>query len=812
MTCTAMFMLRSYLKIALRNLRSQRTYTLLNIIGLSVGMMGALLIFLFVRHHVSIDRHHANLDRLFRINTDLHLPDGSVEYNPESPLPLAATLRRDYPQVEQAAFLAMNRELTVSVKHPGTGQTAPVRFLEHKGTAQAEPEWFDILDYTWLQGNPKTALRQPNSAVLIRSWATRYFGTADPVGQTLTINNKIDVTITGVVADPPPMTDTNIGLFISMATLKQIDPVYEETNWGYLNSTNRLYVKLNDPEAALSLEKSFPALVRKQYGADAKFFQFHVQPLRDIHVDVKRGGETIRASMIWSLGIIGVLLIVAACINFVNLATAQALRRSKEVGVRKTLGSSRKQLIGQFLLETSLIVFVAAALSLILVSLLLPFFADWVQTPLAIPNNPSTGLFIGLLLTSITLLAGGYPAAVLSGVSPWAALRGPAFGSKATGVSGRGFTVRRILVVAQFIVCQSLIIGALVVANQIRFIQQADLGFQKDNVVLVTVPANQKVKQETFKKQLLQYSDITAVSLSHRPPSSDQLFGGSFKFNGSNEWVVFPVRDRLADADYVRTYGLQLVAGRNIMPSDTIREYLINETLAHQLGFHKPQQILGKKLQYYPSPIPLPIVGVVKDFHQKSLREAIGPCLIASKADWYVRAGIRLSGHHPAQTLQRIRQTWQQLFPDEVFEYQFMDEQVARFYQTEDLLARLINAFTGIAILICCLGLYGLVLHIVGQRTKEIGIRKVLGASVASIVVLLSKDFLQLILLAILIASPLAWWTMNAWLQDFAYRIDIAWWVFVLAGLLAVGIALLTVSYQSLKAALMNPVKSLQSE
>ncbi|GAB3772032.1 ABC transporter permease [Spirosoma horti] len=799
-------MLRSYLNITLRNLRSQLTYTLLNILGLSVGMVGGLLIFLFLRHHISIDRHHANLDRIVRINTDLHLPDGSIEYNPEAPLPLAATLRRDYPQVEQAAFLAMNRELTVSVKRAGTGQ-APLRFLEHKGTGQVEPEWFDILDYTWLQGNPETALRQPNSAVMIQSWAKRYFGTTDPIGQTLTINNQTDVTITGVVADPPPMTDTNLGLFISMATLKQIDPAYEETNWGYLNSTNRLYVRLKNSEAALSLERSFPALARKQYGADAKFFQFHTQPLRDIHVDVKRGGETIRASMIWSLGIIGVLLIVAACINFINLATAQALRRGKEVGVRKTLGSSRIQLVGQFLLETSLIVLSSAALALLLVSLLLPFFADWVQAPLTFRMDASTALFIGLVLVSITLIAGGYPAAVLSGVSPWAALRG-----KLTGVSGRGFTVRRVLVVSQFVVCQSLIIGALVVANQIRYIQQADLGFQKDNVVLVTVPAKQKARQEAFKKQISQYSDIVSVSLSHRPPSSDQLFGGSFKFNGSNEWVLFPVRDRLADADYVRTYGLTLIAGRNLVPSDTIREYLINETLAHQLGFSNPQQILGKKLQYYPSLVPLPIVGVVKDFHQKSLREVIGPCLIASKADWYARVGIRISGHHPAQTLQRIRQTWQQLFPDEVFEYQFMDEQVARFYQTESLIAKLINAFTGIAILICCLGLYGLVLHMVGQRTKEIGIRKVLGASVASIVALLSKDFIKLVVIALLLASPLAWWTMNKWLQDFAYRIDIAWWVFGLAGLLAVGIALLTVSFQSIKAALMNPVKSLRSE
>ncbi|AUD03393.1 ABC transporter permease [Spirosoma pollinicola] len=800
-------MLQFYLKIALRNLRSQRSYTILNIVGLSVGMAGGLLIFLFLRHHISIDRHHVKLDRIVRINTDLHLDDGSIEYNPESPMPLAEALRKDYPQVEQAAFLMMNRELTVSVKQPNTDQSAPLRFREHKGTGLVEPEWFDVLDYTWLQGNPKTALRAPNSAVLTETWAKKYFGTANPIGQTLTLDNKTDVTITGVLADPPPMTDTNLGLFISIATLKQFDPKNEVNTWWFLNSTNRVYATLKNSQAATSLEQSFPALAKKHYGVDAKVFQFHAQPLREIHTDIKRGGETIRASLIWSLGVIGVLLIVAACINFINLATAQALRRGKEVGVRKTLGSSRSQLIGQFLLETSLIVFAAAALALLLVAILLPFFADWVQVPLAFRLDGPTTLFVGLLLAGIVLIAGGYPAAVLSGISPWTALKG-----KLTGASGGGFTVRRVLVVSQFVVCQALIIGSLVVANQIRYIQRADLGFRKDNIVVVTMPVNQQVRLEAFKQKLSQYTDIQSVSFSHRPPASDQMYGGSIKFNGSNEWSAFPVRERLADADYVPTYGLTLVAGRNIVQSDTIREYLVNESLAHQLGFSDSRQIIGKKLQYYHSPVPLPIVGIVKDFHQKSLREAIGPCLIASKADWYARAGIRITGQHPVQTLQRIRQTWQQIYPDEVFEYQFLDDQVAKFYETENLIARLINAFTGIAILICCLGLYGLVLHIVGQRTKEIGIRKVLGASVASIVALLSTEFLKLVGVAIVIASPLAWWVMNQWLQDFAYKIDIAWWIFVLAGVLSVSIALLTVSFQSVKAALVNPVKSLRSE
>ena len=798
-------MLRNYLKIALRNLRTQRSYALINTVGLAVGLAGGLLIFLFLRHHLSTDRHHAKFSRIFRINTDLHLADGSIEYNPEAPLPMAEVLRKEYSQVEQAAFLMMNRELTVSVKRRGQAESS--RFLEHKGTGLTEPEWFDILSYKWLQGDSKTALREPNRVVLTQSWAKKYFGDANPMGQTLTLDNKINATVTGLLADPPAPTDTDLGLFISLATLKQYDPTYDLNDWGYLNSTNRLYVTLKDPKAAASLERTFPALAKKHYGANAPIFRFHIQPLREIHFDVARGGGAIRSSLLWSLGAIGLLLIGAACINFVNLATAQALRRSKEVGIRKTLGSTRGQLVGQFLLETTLIIVAATGLALFLVAVLLPLFNDWVHLNLSFRPDGPTLAFIGLLLSGVILLAGGYPALVLSGFSPKVALRG-----ELPVASGRGFTVRRALVVTQFVVCQALIIGSLVVVRQVRYIQKADLGFQKDNVVVVKMPKEQKSKQQAFKQMLLPYAAIQTVSLHHRPPSSDLNFGGSFKFNGKADWEQFPVRDRLADADYLRTYGLKLVAGRNIMPSDTIREYLINETLLHRLGFRDPQRVLGKTLQYHLSAVALPIVGVVNDFHQKSLREEISPCLIASQADWYAAAGIRISGQNPAQTLQRIRQTWQQLYPDEVFEYQFLDEQVARFYETETLITRLITAFTGMAILICCLGLYGLVSHVVVQRTKEIGVRKVLGASVASIVALLNKDFLKPVLVAVVIASPLAGWAMNRWLRDFAYKTDLAWWVFALAGGLAVGIALLTVSFQSVKAALMNPVKSLRSE
>ncbi len=666
---------------------------------------------------------------------------------------------------------------------------------------------FQILDYEWLRGTPGTALRAPNSVVLTQSWATRYFGNTDPVGQVMELNHTVKATVTGVVADPVHPTDTNIGLFISMPTLRQLDPEYNVNDWYWLNSTNRLYFSLKDdsPATADQLEAALPALSKKHFGKDAAIFQFHSQPLAEVHFDVQRVGGVIRMSMLGSLGLIGVFLVLIACINFINLATAQAFRRSKEVGIRKTLGSSRFQVAGQFLLETSLLVLAATVLSVLLAFLSLPLFSHWIHLPLSLRPTFPLLAFVGSAMLSMILLAGGYPAFVMSGFSPWASLRGRL-------TAAGGYSVRRGLVVLQFVVCQALLVGSLVVMRQMQFIRQTDLGFQQDQIVVVNLPYSEKESWPSFKSELSQYADIASVTLQYRPPAASVMNGGSFKFGSNPEWEKFPIRERLADADYLNTYDLELLAGRNIVKSDSIREYVINETLLHQLGFRNPQEILGQRMQYYLSEVPLPIVGVVKDFHLKSLHEAIAPCFIASFPGMYRQAGIRISGSSSAQALAHIRGVWQKLYPNDVFEYEFLTDQLAHFYETETTVSHLVNVFTLMAIVICGLGLYGLVALSVVQRTKEIGIRKVLGATVTSIVALLSKDFLKLVLLAIVIASPIAWYAMNAWLADFAYKIDVSWGYFALAGGLAVGIALLTVSFQSVKAALMNPVKSLRSE
>ncbi|GAB3895859.1 ABC transporter permease [Spirosoma agri] len=805
-------MFQNYFKIALRTLRSQRAYTLLNTIGLTVGMAGGLLIFLFIRHHLSTDRHHAKFERTVRIVTDLHLDDGSVEHYPEAPLPMAAELRKSFPQVEQAAFFIVNRSLTISLFRPG--QATPVRFLEHDNTAVTEAELFQIFDYHWLKGDAKTALREPNSVVLTESWAKRYFGDTNPVGQRIELDHRINAIVTGVVADPAQPTDINMGLFISMPTLRQIDPEFNMNAWDQLNSNYRLYCTLNDAEqtTANQVEAALPALAKTHFGTSAHIFQFHIQPLADVHFDVQRVGGVIRLSLLWSLALIGAFLVLIACINFVNLATAQAFRRSKEVGIRKTMGSSRRQLAWQFLLETSLIVMTAALLSVLLTAVSLPLFTSWVHVRLSLQLDGSLLLFIGSLLLVVIVLAGGYPAFVLSGFSPDSALRGTGLPGKFTAGSGGGYSLRKGLVILQFVICQALLVGSLVVMRQIQFIQKTDLGFRRDDVLIVNLPASEKKSWQALKSELGQYPDVKSVSLQYRPPSAKVMNGGSFKFGSTTDWTTFPVRERLADADYLQTYNLRLVAGRNLVESDSIREYVINETLAHKLGFRNPQDIIGKHMQYYLSPVPLPIVGVVSDFHQRSLHEVIGPCFIASFPEMYQQIGIRISGQSTAKTVAHIRSVWQRTYPNDVFEYEFLTDQLSRFYETETTISTLVNVFALTAMLICGLGLYGLVSFTVGQRTREIGIRKVLGASIVSIVSLLTRDFLKLVLIAIVIASPVAWYAMNQWLQDFAYKVDIQWWIVALAGVFATGIAFLTVGYQSLKAALMDPVKSLRSE
>ncbi|MGV3589502.1 MAG: ABC transporter permease [Adhaeribacter sp.] len=800
-------MVYPFLKIAFRNLLRHRSHSVLNILGLALGITGAILIFLLVKYHLSTDRYHTNADRIYRVVTDLHLEDGSIEYGPGSPYPMAEAIRNDFPQIKTTAFIIRNQTLTVEI--PNAGQAAPKRYLEKEGISFVSPAWFKIFDYQWLAGDPQHALAEPNAVVLTQKWATKYFGQENPIGKFIRVNNQFTFKVTGLLQNLPENTDTKANMFVSLGTYKIIRPEFPENDWGWIDSNKETFVLLPPNLTAREFDRAMPAFSRKYHGDLAQVYHHHLQPLSNIHFNERYKG-VIRKPLLWGLSLIGVFLVVIAGINFVNLATVQSFRRAKEIGIRKVLGSSQAQLFRQFMFETGLLTLAATFLSLVLAKFILPYLNTWttLSLKLSLATDSLLWLFLLVLGVAIVLLAGFYPALVLAGFSPVQALKGKvALPQLSMG------TLRRVLVVTQFIIAQVLIISALVVANQMRLFRNTDLGFNTQAVVMVPLPEPVKGKMEAFRNELKQQAEVRQVSLCFRAPASTTNNGGSFKYHNRTEWEAFPIRSKWGDSEYLATFGLKLLAGRNITDRDSAMELLVNETLLRKLQIQEPNQILGKKLIVGElGDKPGKVVGIVADFNTRSLHTDIEPTVIGTAPETYQYAAIALQGNNLTSKLAAIQAKWQAIYPKEVFEYQFLDEQIARFYATEEMLGKLIQAFTWVAIFISCLGLYGLISFTTAQRTKEIGIRKVLGASAATIVRLLTTDFLRLVLLANIIAWPLAGWAMHRWLQDFAYRTSISWWIFALAGLAAVIIALLTVSFRALKAALANPVQALRNE
>ncbi|GEO06560.1 ABC transporter permease [Adhaeribacter aerolatus] len=800
-------MLYNFFKIAFRNLLRHRSHSIINILGLALGITGAILIFLLVKFHLSTDRYHAKADRIYRVVTDLHLEAGNIEYGPGSPYPMGRAIQNDFPHIDTTAFIIRNQALTVEV--PATSVNKPNRYLEKEGISFVSPEWFSLFDYQWLAGDPQHALAEPNAVVLTKKWARKYFGRENPVGKILQINNRFTFKVTGLLQNYPENTGTKADMLVSLSTYKIIRPEFPENDWGWIDSNKETFVLLPPDFTAAEFDSAMPAFSRKYHGELDQVYHHHLQPLSDIHFNERYKG-VIRKPLLWGLSLVGVFLVVIAGINFVNLATVQSFRRAKEIGVRKVLGSSPAQLFGQFMSETALLIIAATFTSLLLAKVFLPYLNALTNLPLRLnlATDPLLWLFLVVLVLIIILLAGFYPAFVLSGFNPVAALKGQVATPQISMAA-----LRRTLVVTQFVIAQVLLICTLVVANQMKLFRTTDLGFETEAVVMVPLPAQNTSKMEAFHHELKQHAGVRQVSFCFRPPASTTYNGGSFKYHNRPDWEIFPVRSKWADSEYLATFSLKLLAGRNITDRDSTLELLVNEALLRKLQIRDANEIIGKQLIIGElGDKPGKVVGVVSDFNLRSLHTDIDPCVIGNAPQTYQFAAITLQGNNLAATLPVIRDKWQAAYPAEVFEYQFVDEQIARFYATEEMLAKLVQVFTWLAIFISCLGLYGLISFTTAQRTKEIGIRKVLGASSATIIRLLTTDFLRLVLLANIIAWPLAGWAMHRWLQDYAYRTNISWWIFALAGLAAVIIALLTVSYQALKAALANPVKALRNE
>jgi len=792
-------MIKNYIKIGWRNLKRNKAYAFISVLGLALGIGCGILIFTLISYNLSFDNFHQNSNRIYRFYTEWH--DESVIQSAGVPQPLAKAFRSDFTLAEKTARVINFRENLITIV---SGKQIK-KFHEENGVAFAEPDYFDILNFPLVEGNKKTALLQPNQAIVTEKIAHKYFGNYNPIGKVIRLDNKLDLTITGVLKDLPPNTDRRQEIYVSFASIENYINKNLELKWGWVNTGCQGFVLLKPNVTVQQVNNALAQIVRKHYtGRDLKIWNFKIQPLSDIHFNAGLGGYA-EKKYLWALFFIGLFLIVTACVNFVNLATAQALNRSKEVGIRKVLGSQPSQLFWQFMVETALITFVAVGVAIGFAEVSLPFINNLFQARMEFNWEQLAAFIIGITILVI-FLSGSYPGLVLARFQPIMALR-----NKLSQKHVGGFSLRRILVITQFSISQILIIGTIIVVLQIHYSQNADLGFDKNAVVLLPVPASDKAKLNTVYSRLNELSGVENVSYCFMPPASEASSITGVNYNHRSEDEHWNINVKPADDHYLSTFGIKLIAGRNFYPADSSREFLVNETFVRKLNL-RPNDVIGKTLAVNDKQTIATIVGVVKDFHNYSFHQEIDPVCMGPDYKTYSTCAVKINMGNARPLLSSFEKIWSDAFPDQIYSYQFMDDKIARFYQFDSILLKLIEVFSGIAIIIGCLGLYGLVSFMAVRKTKEIGVRKVLGASLKQILWIFGREFCTLLLIAFTIAAPLAWWVMNNYLHDFKYRIAIGPGIFFIAILSTFLIASFSVGYKSIIAALANPVKSLKSE
>ena len=811
-------MLYNHSRILIRQLWRKRTYSLLNITGLAMGIAASLLIFLLVRHELSIDKFHTKRDRIYRVVCTETFSNGVMEYDGCAPVQLPDALKREFPQPERvtATFKVGAEQFTI----PGEGAEKKFRAED---ICFAEPSLFEIFDFPWVAGKPELALKEPYTMAVTRSVAAAWFGRwQDAMDKTvLEGDRRTPFRITGILEDLPANTDMPLKIVLSYATFRIIQgkKMADAANWDNFNTSSQCFFMLGQNQHIQSMNAMLPGFVGRHFAPlfaashvkDSCFFQ----PLREMHFDTRMdryGKEGWSYRELWSLGLIGIFLLAVACINFINLSTAQSLSRAKEVGVRKVLGSSRPQLLGRFMAETGLLVAVALLLGYVLAGLALPWLAQLLGKTISLHALGYSSTILFLLATGLTviLLAGVYPGVVLSRFDPVTA-----FKSKASTKTSGGQSLRRALVVLQFVIAQLLIIGTLVVAHQAHFFRNRPTGFDRKAIALVPLPRNpeSRGKYAWFKSQVTQLRGVQSASLCDVAPSTGGWWSTYLSLGNNPHNVDFEIEHRYADSGYLRTFHIGLVAGRYPYPSDTVGETMLNETAAIRLGFRHPGEMIGKTISLEGRPNKkIRVVGIVRDFNNRPLRDQIVPLALFSAAENFKTLAVKLEPSEMEGTLDRLQAAFTKAFPDQLFNASFFDDTVSNFYRAEAVAARLFVLFAALAIFISCLGLYGLVSFMVVQKTKEVGIRKVLGASVKSIVYLFSREFTVLIGVAFLVAVPIGYYFMQGWLSGYYYHITISWGVFAAAIVLSVAVAWLTVGYKAIKAANANPVKSLRTE
>ncbi|HLK31212.1 MAG TPA: ABC transporter permease [Puia sp.] len=807
-------MFKNYFKTAYRNLIRNKSYTFINIAGLAIGIAICMIIFIVIQFELSFDKFHTKKDRIYRVLTEYkHSDSKDVFYASAVPFALPKGMKTAFPQIEKITAIYTDGNDQIQVLDNDGHPTK--KFKEQKGVFFAEPSFFDIFDFPWLAGNPKTALNDPNTAVLTKEIAEKYFGDwKTAMGKTIKWRNAYTLKITGILASIPANTDFQLKIVIAYGTGFTAE-IARSSDWESTNSSFGCYILLPPNLSVETFNKQLRAFSKKMEPADDKDSHI-IQSLNFVHDDSQKignySGKTFSPQLIRALWLIAGFILLIACVNFINLSTAQAVNRSKEVGVRKVLGSNKTQLKIQFIVETFLIVVLAVALSILISVLVLPVINNILEVSLNfnLIQNPSILLFLFIITIVVTLLAGFYPSIVLSGFNPINALK-----SKLASKSTKGISLRRGLVVFQFIIAQALIIGTLIIIKQMNYFSNQPIGFDKNNIVNVPFPndSTSVTKLDFLRKELSAVKGIQQISFSSTTPVEDDNDNWTtFNFDNAAKETDFFAIIKWVDNQYLPTYKLPLIAGRNLEASDTAREFLVDELLLKNLGIRKPEDALNKRISLWDGRIKGIIVGVLKEFNSRSFRRDLAPVLMTTRKSGYNNAGLKLTSADVPATMKTVEKMWEQIFPEFVFEYKFLDSKIDSFYKQERQLSQLYKIFAVIAILLSCLGLYGLASFMAVQRIKEVGIRKVLGATPSNIVYLFSKEFVILIAVAFAIATPIAWYYMHQWLQDYPFRINLSWWIFLAGGIASVIIALTTVSFQAIKAAMANPVKSLRSE
>jgi len=808
-------MFRNYFKTAWRNLWRNKFYTSINIIGLASGLAICLLISLFVRDELSYDRYNLNANRIYRVNTEIKFGSNYFDLA-VTPAMLGPTMVKEFPQVEQYTRLRWYGSFLVKKGNEN---------IQEGRVCYADSTLFEVFTLPMIQGDPKTALSESHSLVITETIAKKYFNQLDVVGKHMLINDTGNYKITGVIKDIPTQSHFNFDFFVPMIeNTGSNDDYWLAQNWN-------TYVLVKKKANVKQLEAQLSPMMNRHVGPELKtvinqtfdefekgggFVRASLTPLTDIHLHSNKTGELWgngNVHFVYIFSAIAFLILLIACVNFMNLSTARSSNRAKEVGVRKVLGSLRRNLIWQFLVESILISFIALILAIVIARLLLPYFNQLTggkTIQINILFQPSMLISLTLLIVAVGLLAGSYPAFFLSVFQPIDVLKG----NLATGF--KKSLLRNALVVFQFFISIFLIIGTVVIYNQLNYIQTKDIGFNRKQILTINHTNALKDQASTFKNELLQISGVQNVTMSSFLPvnynrNNDVLFTSPTL----DPKTGMSIQTWIVDENYIPTLNIKLFQGRNfssqfLTDSSAI---IINETAAKFLAkkdvvnkkIYEVKDVNTKELREWH------IIGVIKNFNFSSLRDFVTPLALTLGKD-YGNISVRINSNDIPNVLAQIKNKWKTMAPSQPFDYSFMDEDFNKLYITEQRIGQIFITFAVFAILIACLGLFGLVTYAAEQRTKEIGIRKVLGAGVVNIVTMISKDFLKLVLIASVIAFPFAWWAMNKWLQDFAYRVNIAWWVFALAGITAVTIALLTTSYQSIKAAMANPVKSLRTD